>query len=85
MRDRYRHLRLDGRVGARDELHADVAAHRARDARDPLVPASVEDRHGVADAEPQHAREMLAFLTRQEDRLVAWIQRRREKPVHAED
>ena len=45
--------------------------------------AAVEHRHRVADAEPQHAREVLGFVARQLDGLVAGIERGREEAVHA--
>ena len=47
-----------------------------------LVAAAVEDRHRVADAEPQHAGEVLPLVARQRDDLVARIHRRREEPMH---
>ena len=44
--------------------------------------AAVEHRHRVADAEPQHARQVLGFVLRQRDGLVAGIERGREEAVH---
>ena len=41
--------------------------------------AAVEHRHRVADAEPQHARQVLAFVARQGDGLVAGIERRAQR------
>ena len=64
-----------GRLDARQQLHAYVAARRARDPREELVAAAVEHRDRVADAQPQHAREMLRLVARQGDRVVAWIER----------
>src|SRR5262249_6022382 len=43
------------------------------------------DRHRVADAEPQHARQVLRLVARQIDGLVARIERRREEPMHGGD
>ena len=47
--------------------------------------AAVEDRHRVADAEPQHARQMLRFVPRQRHVLVAGIHGGREEAMHAGD
>ena len=41
--------------------------------------AAVEHRHGVADAQPQHARQVLGLVARQHDGLVAGIERRRKR------
>jgi hypothetical protein len=49
------------------------------------VAAAIEHRHGVADADPQHAREVLALFARQHDGVIARIERRREEPVHGQD
>ena len=47
------------------------------------MPAAVEHRHRVADAEPQHPRQVLRLrLVGSSDRLVAGIERGREEPVH---
>jgi hypothetical protein len=74
LRERDGDVRLGRRIDARHELQAHVAAQHARDLRDPLVAAAVEDRHRVADAKPQHARQMLAFGAREKNRLVAGIE-----------
>ena len=70
------------RLDARQQLHAHVAARRADDAREKLVAAAVEHRDRVADAEPQHARQVLRFVARQRDGLVAGVERGREEAVH---
>ena len=44
--------------------------------------AAVEHRDRVADAEPQHPRQVLRFVARQRDGLVAGVERGREKAVH---
>jgi serine/threonine-protein kinase len=45
--------------------------------------APVEDRDGVADAEPQHPREMFRFVAREIDGLVSGIERGREETMHS--
>src|SRR6185437_5710625 len=80
--DRDRHLRFSRRVGARHELHAHIATQHAGDLCDPLVAAAVEHRDHVANAEPQHPRQMLAFVARQQNCIVTRIQRRRKEPMH---
>ena len=84
-RERQRDARFGRRLDARHDLHPHVAAQRARHARHELVPAAVEHRHRVADAEPQHARQVLRFVARQRDGLVAGIERRRVEAMHGSD
>ena len=79
---RERHRRFRGRLDTRQQLDAHVTARGADDARQKLVAAAVEDRHRVADAEPQHPRQVFGFVSRQHHRLVTRIQRGREEPVH---
>ena len=71
------------RLDARHELHPHVAPHGAGDTREKLVASSVEHRDGVADAQPQDARQVLRFLARQRNGLVAGIERGRKEPMHA--
>ena len=47
-----------------------------------FVSAAVEDRNRVAHAEPKHAPQMLAFVFRQDDGLVADVESGREESMH---
>ncbi len=60
--ERERNRRFLGGVYAGHEVHSDVARPGARHPRQKLVTAAVEDRDRVADAEPQHARQVFGFV-----------------------
>ncbi len=76
LHERERNRRLGGRLDTRQQLHAHVAPLRGDDLREEFQSAAVEDRDRVARPKPQHPRQVLRLVFRQQHRLVAGIQRR---------
>ena len=88
------HLTLDTNVVVKF-MAVDVAATAdgaARFAREASVAAAVKSPHvvqvfdhGVTNSKSKHARQMLTLGARQDDGLVAGVERRRKEAVHAHE
>ena len=85
LHQRERRRRLGRRFDARQQLNPRVAPCGRHDPREELVAAPIEDRHGIADAEPQHARQVLGFVARKVDGFVTGIERGGEESMHAHE
>ena len=82
-RQRDCHRRFGRGVDPRLQLQANVAANHIGDPRDEFMSAAVKDRDLVADTESQHTRQVLTLLPRQRHELIAEVECRRKKTVHA--
>src|SRR6185503_454469 len=76
------HARLGRGIDRSDQLDFDPGATGGRDATGPLMSGAVEDGHFVAHTQPEHAPDMMRFVTRQLDGGPTVPRIRRVHPRH---